>query len=63
MHHIGLYMAKGRGAKVASEVSFVKVWEPMIFNPFLFMEFEPFPYSGTKQQNATGVWSVYMSLF
>nr|GFD46862.1 nicotinamidase 1 [Tanacetum cinerariifolium] len=22
MHHVGLYMAKGRGAKVVSEVSF-----------------------------------------
>ncbi|KAM7523812.1 hypothetical protein LguiA_013714 [Lonicera macranthoides] len=28
MHHIGLYMAKGRGAKVVSEVSFVKLSEP-----------------------------------
>jgi len=26
MHHIGLYIAKGRGAKVVSEVSF-SAWE------------------------------------
>lgn len=28
MHHVGLYMAKGRGAKIASEVSFGELEKP-----------------------------------